>query len=276
MAEFVPTVAADGSLDPGPIADASVNEVAQWLRGRLSGNDPWVPISVQLGEDPAALVAALVSQRSVQDEAVQKLGLAANQLLADLPGEEIPRWTDGLLSLCARERLPHIAEQMDRLLDGIVASPEGATACWGTAARAAAVLRAARKQHVPLPDAEVYAHWLSLLESPDFGTLALASLAVPPHAKIRHLPVWWRYCPESARSREIEAFAASIARQQAPDTEIQTALAASGLPLDLRRALTDALARCGVRARCERNEGPHASMLLAAQRRDVVLQDAAG
>jgi hypothetical protein len=199
-----PRIAADGSLDPGALADLGDRWILSWLRDRLAGNDPYWPLDRRIDEDPDAKVVALVRSAGSLHPASRSIGRASLRLFEEVAKQpaEPPAFFASLLRVCQRVRLPDVEPWFSAFVGELALHPREAEAQWGKGPTLE-VLYAAIQQLRGAPGSRVHASWQRLLTSPNYTTHALIALSTSFNEEMEHLSAWWHACPPGDRRREL-------------------------------------------------------------------------
>jgi hypothetical protein len=245
---FIPAGLPDGSLDPRPLAAMGERWILSWLRDRLSGKDPYLPLDRRSGEDPDALLAGLVRAAGPLDPVSRLIGGAAARLLAEAAdhGGAPPAFLPALLRLCQQVRLPDTGPWFSAFVQALAKDQPTVEGCW-QAGSIDEVLYGALKQAPGIPGSAAHDGWLALLRSPRYTTYALMALGSSLEAEISHLPTWWETCPARERPRELWRTISRAVKLEGGD-RVRGVLAArwSELPAGLRNAIDVALRKLGV------------------------------
>jgi putative nucleotidyltransferase with HDIG domain len=241
---FTVELSQDGSLDPVSLAQMGERWVLTWLRERLSGNDPHLPLDRRSGEDPDALVVGLLRSAGPLDPASRLVGRAAARLLEAAGAEATaPAFLGPLLRLCQQVRLPDTEPWFGTFVEQLAHDHNAVEVRWG-GKWIDEILYGAIMQAPGVSSSAVRPAWLELLSSPRYTTQALMTLGSWFEAELEHLATWWQACPEAERGRELWQTISRAVKLEGGD-RVRELLSAqwADLPQDLLDAINDALAR---------------------------------
>jgi hypothetical protein len=257
----------DGSLDPACLERMGERWTAQWLRERLSGRDPYIPIDRRTDEDPEALVVDLLRQEGPSGTCSLAIARAALALLDDArrSAPQIPPYFPALLRLCEQVRMTPTSTWFLDELTALSRDPASVECRWGSAEIIEEILFAARRQTPGLPESPAHDLWLGLLRQPRFATMALLGLGTSFARLVAHLPVWWRTSPPGERSRELGEIVFQALSTEGEDA-VRAALAAvgPGWQPELKAAVDREMRANGLTSSLSRVKAAHASATLNA------------
>ena len=257
----------DGSLDPACLERMGERWIAQWLRDRLGGRDPYIPIDQRTDEDPEALVVDLLRA----GRALRHL-FSGNRPCRSCPlGRRSPGRSRGppVFSSPAPTLRAGAHDSDLYLVSGrltaLSRNPAPAECRWGSAAIIEEILFAARRQTPGLPESPAHDLWLGLLRQPRFATMALLGLGLSFARLVAHLPVWWRTSPSEEKSRALGeiVFQALSAEGETPCGRPLQQLAPAG-SLKVEGAVDRELQANGLTSSLSRARAAHVSATLNA------------
>jgi hypothetical protein len=207
LESFTPTLREDGTFDPDSLERAGLRWVTAWLKGRLSGKDPYFPIDRRGGEDPEALVVAILRDAGTAHPATDLIARALLALLDETRtcAPEIPPYLKPALRICQQVRLPQASSWFTGELKALANDPEAVEARWGEKV-VREILYAASLQAPGLPHAASHESWLALLRVPRYATLAWVGLGPSFAQQVAHIADWWQACPADKRQAEVNHF----------------------------------------------------------------------
>src|SRR5438094_222790 len=108
---FEPRLQLDGTLDPECLERMGPDWLANWIRDRLSGRDPWFPLDRRSDEDPESLIVGLLRNLGLGHPLVPLVGQAVRHLFAQAgtAAPSMPAYFRPLLRLCQQVALPPTA-----------------------------------------------------------------------------------------------------------------------------------------------------------------------
>jgi hypothetical protein len=242
--------------------------LANWIRDRLSGRDPWFPIDRRSDEDPESLIVGLLRNLGLGHPLVPLVGQAVRHLLvqAGTAAPSVPGYLRPLLRLCQQVTLPPAGPWFLQELKSLAEQPEGFAARWPEEGLINEILFAALRQASGRPESPARAYWESLLNRPQSTTLALSALGSSLQEQVSHLAVWWSVCPREERELELSQFIFEAVTEG--EEEARAILGrVSSLPPDLRAAIDRELEVQGARS-------VFASSKPVARRSSEILKDA--
>lgn len=276
---FTAELSQDGSLDPGSLAKMGERWVLTWLRERLSGNDPYLPLDRRSGEDPDALVVGLLRLAGPLDPASRLLGRAASRLLeeASEQAEKPPAFLGPLMRMCQQVRLPDTEPWFGAFLEALAHDRNAVEVRWN-GQWLGEILYGAIVQAPGNSSQAVHAAWLELLRYPRYTTQALIALGSSFEAEIKHLPTWWQACPAAERGRELWRTLSRAVKLEGED-RVRELLSAEwfDLPRNLRDVINGVLARLEIETvhSHSNGRGEHA-IVNAGWRREILLGSMGG
>lgn len=243
--EFVPRFTKDKRLDPASFSDGGDHAVEAWLKQRLSGHDPVLPLDKRLDEDPEALLAGIVRSCGYQHPGVQVIGRVVRNLLKKAPQspKNKPGYWEPLLRLCEQVTLPYVSDYFAEELGHFAKELSKFEKHLGGEAMGRRFAFAALRQASSFDPENSSSPWLALLKQPAYCTIALMGLGPSFAARVKHLPTWWGACPAQKREREL-AFLLRNALSTAEDEASVLNILRSGgnsFSMDLKYALNQAL-----------------------------------
>jgi hypothetical protein len=271
---FTPVIGPDGSLDPSSLADMGERWVLSWLRERLAGRDPHLPLDRRSGEDPDAKVVGLLRSAGPLHPASRLIGKAIARLLREA-GEQSqnpPDYLASLLRVCQQARIPDTDSWFSVFVERLAEDPAAVEAQWSSASLGE-IIYAAIQQVRGTPSSPIHAAWVRLLRQPRYTTQALIALSSSFEIELDYLALWWLACPAGERARELRRRMARALALEG-DEKIREALSArwSDLPASLQHALDVVLGQLGVaEVRAHANSHCGRAIRNAAQRPDLVL-----
>jgi hypothetical protein len=271
---FNPRLEEDGSLDPNSLADMGERWILAWLRDRLAGEDPYLPIDRRSGEDPDAKVVGLLRSAGPRHPASRLIGRASARLLreAEKHAPELPAYFASLLRLCQQVGIPDTEAWFANFVNSLAAGPGAVAARWRDGP-VVELLYAAVKQARGEPGSALHASWRKLLLLPRYTTHALIALGPSFEAEMDYLPAWWQACPLKDRPRELRQRITRAAKLEG-DQRLREVLLARWymLPADMRGSIDVLLAKLGL-APIANSEPAHIARAIrnAGQRREFVL-----
>jgi hypothetical protein len=277
--QFAPTINPEGTLEPASLAEMGERWVLSWLRERLAGRDPYLPLDRRSGEDPDALVVGLLRSAGPLEPASRLIGRASLRLLreAEEQAPSPPAFLASLLRICQQARLPDTEEWFAAFVEKLADDAAAVEARWSKNLLAE-IVYAAIQQTRATPGSAGQASWLKLLRLPRFTTYALIALSSSFEAEVEHLAEWWQACPAAERTRELRQRITRAAKLQG-DQRLREVLSAKWtvLPAGLRTAIDGVLGKLGMAAlsTCEEEDG-HVGRAIrnAALKPELVLQEA--
>jgi hypothetical protein len=275
---FIPTLREDGTFDPDSLERAGLRWVTAWLKGRLSGRDPYLPIDRRGGEDPEALVVAILRDAGTAHPATELIARALLALLdeARTCAPEIPSYLKPALRICQQVRLPQASSWFTEELKKLANDPETLEARWGEKV-VREILYAASLQSPGLPQAASHESWLALLMVPRYATLAWAGLGSSFRQQLVHITIWWQSCPAAKRKAEIDHFVFMGLKTESDEVTRRLLISAGALwPQDLKSAINVAFRRQGfVEVFSCQSQSMRSAILGAARKPEIVLAEAA-
>jgi hypothetical protein len=244
---FEPRLRPDGSLDPECLERMGPDWLTGWMRQRLDGRDPWLPLDRRSDEDPEALLVGLLRDLGPGHPLVPLVGRVARRLLheAGAAAPEVPPYFRSLLRLCQQITLPSTAAWFTAELKALAERPEEFAYHWPDKKQAREILFAALRQSPGWPGSPARPAWEVLLTRPEGTTSALLALATSVQQQALHLADWWRACPREEREIELRQL---IFEALTTEDELRAALASQcSLPPDLKEAIDRELAALGAR-----------------------------
>lgn len=235
---FQPRLREDGSLDSEPLEHMGLDWLTDWMRERLSGHDPWLPIDRRSDEDPDLLIVGLLRRIGSGHPLAALLGSAARRLLEEANSES--PYLRSLLRLCQQIALPATSPWFTCELERLAQSPKDFTDLTNE------ILFAALRQAPGWPGSPSRPFWEKLLVRPQSATLALAAFGTSLEQQASHLAAWWRVCPREDRDLELSQL---IFRALTIDGEekVRIILSVSSIPVDLQQAIDWELEANGAR-----------------------------
>jgi hypothetical protein len=265
---------ADGRLDPESLERMGPDRLTSWMRERLSGYDPWLPLDRRSDEDPETLIVGLVRDLGSGHPLVPLLGRAARHLLDEiLSAPSPPPYLASLLRLCQQVALPPTGSWFTAELKELAQKPE-VLADWPPGL-ADEVLFAALRQSPGWPGSPARSTWEALLRRPESATFALSALGTSLQQQVPHLAVWWRACPRDERDRELEQLVFEAVTVEGPEAARILLAQAPSLPPDLKSAIDRELRAQGARPAFASAGKPPNSLKNSGWRRDLLLGHAA-
>lgn len=243
-----PHLREDGTLDPESLERMAPVALVNWMRGRLSGRDPWIPIDRRSDEDPEALIVATLKSLGSGHPVVPRLALAARQLLEEVraASPDSVEYSRALLRLCQQTTLPATAPWFSAELARLAEYPDEFTAHWSEGLRDE-FLFAALRQSPGWPGSPVRPAWEVLLTRPESTTQALSALGTSLEQQAMHLAVWWRACPRNDRDLELSQMIFEALATEGEEGVRLVLAQAPDLPADLRNAIDRELRANGAR-----------------------------
>lgn len=238
-----PHIAPDGNLDPESLADMGQRWILGWLRARLAGKDPILPLDPRSDEDPDARIVSLLRSAGPLHPGSRAIGRACLRLLEEAAADpaQLPVYFASLLRLCQQVRIPDTEPWFAAFVNELARCPEALARRWSRGLTRE-ILYAALRQPRSVPASPVQASWRRLLEIPEYTTFALIALSPSWEAEMEHLPTWWSACPASERSRELRQ---EITRAWKAEGEqrLREVLSSAwhGLPVALRAGVNSVL-----------------------------------
>jgi hypothetical protein len=274
---FVPLEGPDGTLDPGCLEGMGERWVLNWLRERLSGSDPYLPLDLRSGEDPDARVVGLLRSAGPLHPASRSIGRASAHLLAESEQHpsEPPAYFSSLLRLSQQVRLPDAEAWFGAFVGDLAQNPGRVEALWG-ADSVQQMVYASIRQVRGEPGSAIHSAWLRLLTSPRYSTMALLALSPSFEVEVKHLATWWNACPASERPRELRQRIGRAVKLLG-DSQVRELLLGTWttFPASLRSAVNVALGKLRVpaipseadasRVRAIRNAGQQSALVLQAE-----------
>ena len=248
--EFVPTFRDDGSIDPQCFEQAGLRRLRRWLRDRLSGVDPYLPIDTRSDEDPEALIVSILRDAGLAHPASSLICRVVAQLL-DEAGQRAPKtpaYFPSAIRLCQRIRMPQTSGWFTEAVEELAASAAKAAERWGGYEPAKEVIFAAIVQAPGLPTAASRKSWQTLMKQPRYATLALLGLGHSFCEQVKHLRDWWRYCPAGERPAELDQLIFGALKTEGEEHAIAALNSVgSSFPRELKAAISRALRANGAR-----------------------------
>lgn len=245
---FRPSLREDGTFDPDCLEQAGQRWVAAWLKGRLSGHDPYFPIDKRGDEDPEGLIIAILEDAGSVHPATRLIGGGVLDLLdeARKRAPQTPPYLESTLQVCERVRLPQTSSWFTEELRRLAADPKAVEESWGEDATEE-ILYGAILQAPGLPTAASYASWRAILRMPRYATMAWMGLASSFAASIDLMADWWQASPAAQRQAEIDQLIFTGLKTEGREQvrELLSRRSASWLP-SLRAAVDFALKNNGV------------------------------
>jgi hypothetical protein len=245
---FEPRLRPDGTLDPECLERMGPDWLANWIRDRLSGHDPWFPIGRRSDEDPESLIVGLLRNLGLGHPLVPLAGQAVLHLLsqAGTVAPSTPVYFRPLLRLCQQVALPPTAPWFLQELKSLTEQPEGFATRWPEEGLVNEILFAALRQAPGRPGSPARVYWESLLNRPESTTLALSALGTSLQEQVTHLATWWGVCPREERELELSQLVFEALTEGEEETRAILGEAPS-LPPDLRVAIDRELHAQGIR-----------------------------
>jgi hypothetical protein len=247
---FEPRLRADGILDPESLERVGLVAVTDWMRERLSGRDPWVPIDRRSDEDPEALIVATLRGLGSGHPVSSLLARAARQLLeeASAASPVPPAYFRPLLRLCQQTALPATASWFVAEITSFAEQPEEFVARWPEDRFRNEILFAALRQSPGWPGSPSRSAWETLLSRPESATQALSTLGTSLEQQAAHLAVWWRACPPDDRDLELSQLIFEALTTEGEESVRIGLSRVNDLPPDLQSAINRELRANGARS----------------------------
>lgn len=243
--EFVPRFTKDKRLDPASFSDAGDHAVEAWLKQRLSGHDPFLPLDKRLDEDPEALLVGIVRSCGCQHPGVQVIGRVVGNLLKKTPqsAQKMPGYWGPLLRLCEQVTLPYVSDYFSAELGHFSNEPGKIEKHLGGEAMGRRFAFAALRQAPSFDPENSSSPWLALLKQPAYCTIALMGLGPSFAARVKHLPTWWGACPVQKRERELVYLLRNALSTAEDEVSVLNILRSGGnsFSMDLKHALNRSL-----------------------------------
>lgn len=248
LESFSPALREDGTFDPDSLERAGLRWVTAWVKGRLSGRDLYFPIDRRGGEDPEALVVAILRDAGTAHPATDLIARALLALLdeARACAPEIPPYLKPALRICQQVRLPQASSWFTEELKALANDPEAMESRWGEKV-VREILYAASLQAPGLPQAASHASWLVLLRVPRYATLAWVGLGTSFSQRVIYLAEWWQACTPANRRAELDHFifmGLKVEGEEGIRHILKSSL--SHAPQALKTAINDACERQGI------------------------------
>jgi hypothetical protein len=278
---FQPRLRADGSLDPECLERMGPDWLTDWMRERLSGNDPWFPIDRRSDEDPETLIVGLLRGIGSAHPLVPLWGRAARRLLeeSEAAGPHPPVFFRSLLRLCQQVALPATGAWFTKELETLAERPDDFAVRWPDSDLTAEILFAALRQSPGWPGTPARSAWEALLSRPESTTFALSALGTSLQEQASHLAVWWQTCPEEERDLELSQVIVEALAAEGEDELRQVLSQAPSLPSDLQEAVDRELRSHGARPLFasvnRRSQSVLRSLEGSGLRREFLVKDAA-
>jgi hypothetical protein len=244
---FIPTLRDDGTFDPDCLERAGVRWVTGWLKGRLSGRDPYFPIDRRGEEDPEALIVSILRDAGTAHPATDLIARALLALLdeARSGAPEIPLYLGPALQICQQVRLPQASSWFTEELKKLADDLEATEARWGEDV-VREILYAASLQAPGLPQSASHESWRVLLKIPRYTTLAWVGLGPTFAQSVTYIEDWWRVCPPEEREAEIDHLVFMGLETEGQEAVHLIRLTSTLWPDELRSAVDEAFKKCGV------------------------------
>ncbi len=224
--------------------------VLGWLRARLEGQDPYLPLDRRSDEDPEARVVGLLRSAGPLDPASRMIGRASHRLLSEASdsGQEPPPFLGPLLRLCQQVQVPDTEAWFIRFVQDLAADPAAMETRWGKALLSELVY-AAIQQARATPSTAIHAAWEQLLGLRPYSTQALIALASSFEIEGGYLARWWSVCLPQERARELRHRLSRAAKLEGSQHVREILLARwPSLPSALQTAINAVLPRLGIAA----------------------------
>lgn len=265
----------NGEADPSSFEGLGDDWIWNWLKSRLSGDDPYFPIDPRVDEDPEALVVGLLREAGERSRLWRSIARAVRYLLyaASDVVPEVPSFFARALRICQRCRFTEVEGWFVEALELLAESSDRMEQVWGE--RLVKEITYAAVLQIPgIPTSPARQAWLHLFENPRYTTIALRGLGASFSQRLSYLPQWWQICPRDDRKKQIDnmIFAALKAHSfQELRPLLQDQRQRYRFPYELEVAIDEALERYGA-SRVFRISGPHLRSILNAGRQSSEME----
>ncbi len=248
LESFTPTLREDGTFDPDCLERAGLRWVTAWLKGRLSGKDPYFPVDRRGGEDPEALVITILRGAGTAHPATDLIARALLALLdeARAGAPDIPPYLKPALRICQQVRLPQASSWFTEELKALADESEAVEARWGEKI-VREILYAASLQAPGLTQAASHESWWSLLSIPRYATLAWVGLGQSFPQRMSYIVDWWNACPAAKRNAEIDhVIFMGLKTEGDEEARLVVKSVSAQWPHDLKSAVDEAFEKHGL------------------------------
>ncbi|HTG31668.1 MAG TPA: hypothetical protein VLB76_01960 [Thermoanaerobaculia bacterium] len=246
-AAFIPRLRDNGEVDLSCLEGMGDEWIWNWLKSRLSGDDPHFPIDPRVGEDPEALVVGLLREAGERSGLWRTIARAVRYLLYEASDviPEVPPFFGPALRICQRCRFTEVEGWFVETLRRLAENSDPLERAWGE--RLVKEITYAAVLQIPgIPTSPARQAWLHLFEDPRYTTIALRGLGASFSQRLSYLPQWWQICARGDREKQVDNMIFTALKVHSFQ-EICPLLQSQQyrFPYELEVAINDALERYG-------------------------------